>query len=444
MAGFRTGGALFAVVAALLVPAAAQAQDEPPPSVLLVMDASDSMNEDIGGGRTRLDAAKEAMRAAIEAIPDDARVGLRLYGHRLSGVSRRRGCTDTELVVPVGPLDREALTAQIESYEAKGRTPIGRSLRAAAGDLQDAPGRRRIVLVSDGGDNCAPPVPCDVAREIAGDVELTISAVGFVVSERARRQLECIARAGGGSYTDAADPDELTAELRAAFARSFRDYDPQGEPIEGGASEIEAVPVEPGQYLDSLSGAGQERWYAVELARGERLWATATIVRPDTVRGDAGAHILDIGKFELVLSSPTDEEAETTSTAFFAQLRDVSGRGESLTVRGLPAGTEDELGYEQAGTYFVHVSLERVENFETVEFPLELILRRVTDLPDRVAPDDEPAPTPTPTPTPAPTRTPAATADDEESSGFMAGAAGLALGLVAGGGLALARRRRGP
>ena len=106
------------------------------------MDASRSMGKPVGGGGTRLAAAKAALLIVVDGLPGGARVGLRLDGHRVSGAGRAAGCRDTELVAPVGALGREALTARIDSYHAVGSTPIGHALRLAAGDLPSgAPGR---------------------------------------------------------------------------------------------------------------------------------------------------------------------------------------------------------------------------------------------------------------------------------------------------------------
>ena len=103
--------------------------------MLVILDGSDSMNEDAGDGGTRLDAAKAALGELIDAVPEGAQVGLRVYGNELSGVSRAEGCRDTNLVTPVGPLDRDAFRAEVEALEGKGRTPIGRSLLKAPDDL---------------------------------------------------------------------------------------------------------------------------------------------------------------------------------------------------------------------------------------------------------------------------------------------------------------------
>jgi len=103
-------------------------------------------------------------------------------------------------------------------WRARGRTPIGASLLATPDDLGSAEGRRSVVLVSDGGDNCAPPDPCKAAAQVAKQgVDLSISVVGLQVNERVRKQLECIARAGGGSYVDVQDAGKLGQELAAAL-----------------------------------------------------------------------------------------------------------------------------------------------------------------------------------------------------------------------------------
>ncbi len=251
-----------------------------PPAVLIVMDASRSMAKPVGGDEagTRLDAAKRALRTVVGGLPDGTRVGLRLYGHRVPGATRAAGCRDTELVRPVGPLDRGGLISEIDRYRAVGSTPIGRALRAAAADLP-ADGPASVVLVSDGGDNCAPPDPCVVAGELAAaGRDLHIEAVGFQVGARARRQLRCIAAQGRGAYREAADAGELTVALRALATRAARTYRPTGRAVRGGASESGAAEIGTGRYLDRI-GAGGERWYAVELGEGRRLAAAAVVSR---------------------------------------------------------------------------------------------------------------------------------------------------------------------
>lgn len=237
------------------------------------------MNEPAGGGGSRLDAAKLATTDLLRTVPADARVGLRVYGARVAGASRAEACRDSELVIPVGGVDRDEVARTVEALRGKGRTPIGRSLLAAADDLP-AGGRRTVILVSDGGDNCAPPDPCKAAAKVSRrGIDMTIQVVGLQVEDRVRDQLRCIADAGGGTYVDAQDPESLRAELAAAFARALRPYGPRGTPVEGGPGPEQAAPVQAGQYLDDLA-PGRTRWYAIDVPRGQRLFAAATIVPP--------------------------------------------------------------------------------------------------------------------------------------------------------------------
>jgi Ca-activated chloride channel family protein len=327
-------------------------------SVLLLLDASKSMNEDAGNGESRLDAAKAAVGDLVKVLPDDVQVGMRVYGARVAESGRREGCRDTELAVPVGPLDRGALTARVNALQGRGRTPIGRSLRAAADDLP-AGGKRTVVLVSDGGDNCAPPDPCRVAGEVAKrGVNLNISVVGLQVNERVRRQLRCIADAGGGAYVDAGDADALRDELLAAIARAFRDYKPVGTPVQGGPTREQATPVGTGQYLDAIQ-PGQERWYAISVKAGQRLLAAATAIPRRASRG--------IGEFHIQLYGPDGRSLDgamaqvINPTAFLP-----TGGPKTLGVHTPPVGGSSL----RPGVYRVGVSL-KLEG-ETAAWPLEL------------------------------------------------------------------------
>ncbi|HET8950864.1 MAG TPA: VWA domain-containing protein [Solirubrobacteraceae bacterium] len=401
--------------------------------MLVILDGSDSMNEDAGDGGTRLDAAKAALGELIDAVPEGARVGLRVYGNELSGVSRAQGCEDTNLVTPVGPLDREDFKAQVDALEGKGRTPIGRSLLKAPQDLA-GPGERTVILVSDGGDNCAPPPPCEAARRIARrGLKLSISVVGLQVNERVRRQLECIAEAGGGTYVDAQDPEALRRELLAAFARAFRGYEPTGTPVKG-TPERESAPVlGEGQYLDEIR-PGETKHYAVEVGPGQKLFASAVAIPPRGLDGSGG--------FDGRLITPDGEELTTEDSVldydFLGQFGNIIDLGMRSAQTAAP-GIESEY---RPGRWTVQLELE-TGSLEPKPIPVEVGIQ--------VLDPNEPAgqalePGETATPTPAASATPRATpaADDDGSgSGFalvIPGVAGLAVGAI--GGFAATRRRR--
>ena len=87
------------------------------------------MKADDGSGRPKIAAAKEALNTLVDELPDDAKVGLRVYGSQVSGTGKAAGCADTKLVSPVAPLDRTGLKASINAITPRGFTPIGRRCR---------------------------------------------------------------------------------------------------------------------------------------------------------------------------------------------------------------------------------------------------------------------------------------------------------------------------
>ncbi len=404
--------------------------------MLIILDGSDSMNEDAGDGGTRLDAAKSALTDLIGAVPEGAKVGLRVYGNRVSGVARAEGCKDTNLETPVGPLDRDAFKAKVNALEGKGRTPIGRSLLKAPDDLGPS-GDRTVILVSDGGDNCAPPPPCQAARQISKrGLKLSISVVGLQVNPRVRRQLKCIAEAGGGTYVDASDPEALKRELLAAFARAFRAYEPSGTPVEGAPDEAAAPVLGDGQYLDGIR-PGEEKFYAVDVKPGQKVYASAVAIPPRGLDGTAN--------FGAKLITPEGEEVQNEADVLdydflgqYGNIKVLSTRSEQVAAPGIESD-------QQPGRWKFAVSLE-TGDLAPEEVPIELGIQ-VLDPNEAPGQAKEPgAPGQTPTPSkPEPSATPKPSADEEDDGGSSVplaagGAIGLALGLV--GGVVGVRRRR--
>jgi Ca-activated chloride channel family protein len=265
--------------------------DEQSVPTMLILDASGSMKETDGDdeGSTRMDAAKKAASDLVDGLPKDAQLGLEVYGAHTGNTAadRAKGCKDVDVVTPVGKDNASDLKKGIDGAKASGYTPIGTALRKAAKGLPDT-GDRAIVLVSDGIDSCAPPPPCDVAEELEDQgVDLTIHAIGFRVDDDARADLSCIAKATGGTYTDAQDGDQLSEQLVQRATRTMQGYEVSGDPVDGGDTLSKAAPVEPGVYLDSLdkgkagtANDGSSKYYAVKVADGERVHASATVVPP--------------------------------------------------------------------------------------------------------------------------------------------------------------------
>lgn len=278
-----------ALPAAAIAHAAGSVAAESSAPTTIILDASGSMlTEDAPG--SRIAAAKVAVDGLVRSLPADAQLGLEVYGTSTSSAesAKAAGCQDITTLVPVGPIDRSSFLAKVASVRASGYTPIGNALRKAAAALPKE-GARSIVLVSDGEDTCAPPQPCDVARELHQQgIGLTVNTVGFKVDAQARQQLQCIAGATGGSYVDAPDGPTLSTRLQAQVQRALQGYRVAGTPITGSKIAGDAPQLQPGQYVDSYAKAssgvtradGTTKYYSLTLTQGQTPYLSATMVPP--------------------------------------------------------------------------------------------------------------------------------------------------------------------
>ncbi|MGI9018602.1 MAG: vWA domain-containing protein [Euzebya sp.] len=324
------------------------------------MDASGSMNADDGTGQPKIEAARQALTQLIDGLPDTATVGLRAYGHRTPNTDREAGCADTELLVPVGADNRDALRQAVGGLQASGFTPIGTSLRAA---LEDLPGdtQRTVILVSDGIDTCAPPAACEVARQIIAEgVQLRVETVGFQVDAAAAQELQCIADATGGTFRPADSAEDLARELRANIA--------SGIPVEGGPTPAQATLIGPGQYVDVLRYP-MERWYAVDLRPGDRVRSTAAVIGSSTTPQVPSVRIeMQLGFGDIIGLTPCDTDS-AVGVGPFTQNLAVDG----LQVEG---GTVcSDPGRYVIGLKIVVPNDTDVERaMEGVELPVELFV----------------------------------------------------------------------
>lgn len=228
--GQRSRNAIFAGVFAIVVVALLlyscrgvnsdlgiiDGSDDDAPEVLLVMDASGSMGAPVGD-QTRSEAANDAFDGLLDAMPSDAVMGLAVM---------RGGCTSRLDTIEPSPLTTDVKVAYRSAIDnstvtdapSGGRpaTPVGRTLAVTAELFSERATSKTLVLISDGEEGCGDP-PCDVARQlIDSGFEVQVEAIGFQISDVGADQLECVARATGGSYHDIDDPSELEQTLVGA------------------------------------------------------------------------------------------------------------------------------------------------------------------------------------------------------------------------------------
>ena len=180
--------------------------------VLIILDASGSMAEKIEGDESKMAAAKRVIRNFIDKVPENVALGLRVYGN---GHHFINPCRSTKRMVAMGLNNHSQIEAALPSIFPQGATPISFSLiQAMNKDFLGGRGKKRIVLVSDGGETCDSD-PCAVALDIVKQrIDVEIDVVGFGnLNQGALRQLRCVSAATYGQFSQANTSAELANAL---------------------------------------------------------------------------------------------------------------------------------------------------------------------------------------------------------------------------------------
>lgn len=179
-----------------------------------ILDASGSMLQTLQG-KTRLEIAREVLTARLNALPANAQVGLRVYGHRIPYQNREaESCADIELVVPIQANGAQSIVDWLPGMQALGMTPMSESIKQAANDFTFEPGRKNfIVLISDGAETCGddPATVVQYLKEIG--VDFAIHVIGLDVDAQTATQLKAISDVAGGVYYNAKSEADLDAAL---------------------------------------------------------------------------------------------------------------------------------------------------------------------------------------------------------------------------------------
>ena len=190
-----------------------RASDTAVNNVMFIIDASGSMAAQVQG-KPKIDVAKDVLSSLIKDLPETTNVGLVAYGHRQKG-----DCTDVEELASIAPVNKESLINRINGLHPKGMTPLTFSIQKVAEGLKGKAAETTIILVSDGEETCKGD-PCAAVRELkAAGAKFVMHVIGFDVSEKEKKQLNCIAGAGGGSYFTARNAGELKLAAQQAVEK---------------------------------------------------------------------------------------------------------------------------------------------------------------------------------------------------------------------------------
>ena len=187
---------------------------------LFILDFSNSMNEFLHNER-KIDVMLKTMREILPKINPQNRVGMRAYGYRM-GLTPYDSCKASKLMIPIEKGGSALISKQIEKTRAMGMTPITYSLKQALyKDLLNYQGKKHIILLTDGGENCDES-PCTfIVREIKNQPNLKIDVIAYDVREGDDiSQLQCVALVTRGQFYTAKTAGELADSLNQSLSIS--------------------------------------------------------------------------------------------------------------------------------------------------------------------------------------------------------------------------------
>jgi Mg-chelatase subunit ChlD len=240
---------------------------KPTKSLEIILDASGSMKA-LLGKKTRWATAQEVLADVVAKLPADYHVGLRTYGHREPSTSPKT-CTDTELVVPVGPLDRARLLAAAKALKPRGETPLVYSALQTPADLKGSAGGI-VVLITDGEESCKGDFAAATKTLKESGLDVMLNIVGFTLKNvQAQADLKTLAESTGGRYYSAQNGAQLSRALLLAAVDQipYRVLDAKGTEVTQGVAGVGGThELPPGDYAVVLTAGDESLKVPVSLA----------------------------------------------------------------------------------------------------------------------------------------------------------------------------------
>jgi hypothetical protein len=192
-----------------------------PPNLLILLDRSGSMNNEIDG-TPKWEIAVDAVTSTIGDWEGSIWFGLAIFSNCDGPLDR---CNPGIVEVPCGADTVGSIVRTLGKAERCGSTPIAASLDGMVGEpsIQDPSRNNAILLVTDGMDSCGGDPSSASANLFAQETSVKTYVVGFG-SEVDADELRATAEAGGTgagdpAYYQADDAGGLAAALGAIAGR---------------------------------------------------------------------------------------------------------------------------------------------------------------------------------------------------------------------------------
>lgn len=169
--------------------------------LMIIMNASQTMNEYDANNFKKIDALKEVVLDVSNQLEGS--------GSNLALMSYGGICNSSK--IHIRPSDMTSANDVMYEVDANGYNSLGYSIKSAGSILKLATKKIKIVLVADGKDECKgnPINEADKLVKYFGD-RLELNVVGYNVEDKVKYYLMQIATAGNGKYFNASSLDELS------------------------------------------------------------------------------------------------------------------------------------------------------------------------------------------------------------------------------------------
>lgn len=187
--------------------------------VLFILDFSNSMSEYLDG-RRKVDLMIDTMRDLLPKLTPNMSVGLRVYGHKM-GFTAFEACRASSLISPISINNNFDISEALQNVKPRGMTPITYSLKQAVkNDFLGFTGKKHIILLTDGGENCDES-PCKYVMDLIQiRKDITIDVIAFNIdNEDDLSQLECTSMVTSGKFYNAQTAIELANSLNNSINR---------------------------------------------------------------------------------------------------------------------------------------------------------------------------------------------------------------------------------
>jgi uncharacterized protein YegL len=232
------------LLAGLLASTGVRAQEVYVDNVVIVLDASGSMNERMSGTSIcKINAAKTAIKEVLRNTPPATQIGLLVFGQ------------ENGWQYPLGPRDDTRLFQSIDRVIASGSTPLGDFIKRGADRLLEARkdqfgyGSYRLLIVTDGEASDQNLVNSYTPDVISRGILVDVIGVNMSQDHTLARKVH--------SYRRANDPAALSRAIREVFAEvGSGSGDLSGNEA---FAELQGLPAEAASaILKSLTVTGNE------------------------------------------------------------------------------------------------------------------------------------------------------------------------------------------